>query len=173
MSHPLLMALFRDVSSAAAAARELRAQGLDRADLSVVARDHSDEGRIANQIDASPGSEIEDSPIMHRLGELSGYILAAIAIGLPGTGAVVAAGPLAAEIGEAAGHVGGQVAGDLKDTLVKAGVSEQEAERWRTVVENGEAILLGVHARNIASAEVERSLSTHSSSKVVRTTWDD
>jgi hypothetical protein len=65
------------------------------------------------------------------------------------------------------------VAGDLKDTLVKAGVSEQEAERWRTVVENGEAILLGVHARNIASAEVERSLSTHSSSKVVRTTWDD
>jgi hypothetical protein len=173
MSHPLLMALFKDVSSAAAAARELQGLGLDRADLSVVARDHSDEGRIANQIDASPGSEIEDSPVMHRLGEMSGYILAAIAIGLPGTGAVVAAGPLAAEIGEAAGHVGGQVVGDLKGTLLKTGVSEEEAEKWRTVVENGEAILLGVHARNVSKAEVERILAAQSDSKVVHTTWDD
>ena len=92
-------------------------------------RDHQDEERIANQIDASPGSEIEDSPAASRLGELSGYILAAIAIGLPGTGAVVAAGPLAAELGEVAGHVAGQVAGDLKATLMKAGMSETDAER--------------------------------------------
>ena len=115
------MALFSDVSSAAAAARGARALGIDRADLSVVARDHQDEERIATQIDASPGSEIEDSPAASRLGELSGYILAAIAIGLPGTGAVVAAGPLAAELGEVAGHVAGQVGGDLKATLMKAG----------------------------------------------------
>src|SRR5688500_17510719 len=96
MSHPLLMALFRDLSSAAAAARGAHALGVDRADLSVVARDHQDEERIATQIEGSPGSEIEDSSTASRLGELSGYILAAIAIGLPGTGAVVAAGPLAA-----------------------------------------------------------------------------
>ena len=107
----------------------MHALGIDRADLSVVARDHQDEERIANQIDASPGSEIEDSPAASRLGELSGYILAAIAIGLPGTGGVVAAGPLAAELGEVAGHVAGQVAGDLKATLMKAGMSETDAER--------------------------------------------
>ena len=148
MSHPLLMALFGDVSSAAAAARGAHALGVDRADLSVVARDHQDEERIANQIDASPGSEIEDSPAASRLGELSGYILAAIAIGLPGTGAVVAAGPLAAELGEVAGHVAGQVAGDLKATLMKAGMSEADADRWREQIESGGAILLGVHARN-------------------------
>src|SRR5688572_15452262 len=100
MSHPLLMALFSDISAAAAVARGAHAMGVDRADVSVVARDHQDEKRIANEIDASPGSEIEDSPAASRLGELSGYILAAIAIGLPGTGAVVAAGPLAAELGE-------------------------------------------------------------------------
>ena len=89
MSHSLLLALFSDVTSAAAAARAAHALGVDRADLSVVARDHQDEGRIANQIDASPGSEIEDSPGASRLGELSGYILAAIAIGHGLTSAIL------------------------------------------------------------------------------------
>jgi hypothetical protein len=173
MSHPLLMALFRDLSSAAAAARGAHALGVDRADLSVVARDHQDEERIANQIEASPGSEIEDSPTASRLGELSGYILAAIAIGLPGTGAVVAAGPLAAELGEAAGHVAGQVAGDLKATLIKAGMSEPDADTWRSQIENGRAILLGVHARGVSAADVEKILSNSSTGRVVHTQWDD
>jgi hypothetical protein len=167
------MALFSDVSSAAAVARGVHAMGVDHADLSVVARDHQDEKRIANQIDASPGSEIEDSSAASRLGELSGYILAAIAIGLPGTGAVVAAGPLAAELGEAAGHVAGQVAGDLKATLMKAGLSETDADHWRSQIESGRAILLGVHARGGRAAEVEALLGQHSSGAVVRAQWED
>ena len=173
MSHPLLMALFRDVSSAAGSARGAHALGVDRADLSVVARDHQDEERIANQIDGSPGSEIEDSPGASRLGELSGYILAAIAIGLPGTGAVVAAGPLAAELGEVAGHVAGQVAGDLKATLMKAGMSEAAADEWRAQIENGRAILLGVHVRGGRSADIEAILAQNSIGPVVHTEWED
>jgi hypothetical protein len=173
MSHPLLMALFGDVSAAAAAARGAHALGVDRSDLSVVARDHEDEGRIAHQIEASPGSEIEDSQAASRLGELSGYILAAIAIGLPGTGAVVAAGPLAAELGEVAGHVAGQVAGDLKATLMKAGMSETDADEWRAQIEDGRAILLGVHARRAAAADVETLLAKNSIGRVVHTQWDD
>jgi hypothetical protein len=173
MSHPLLMALFSDISAAAAVARGAHTMGVDRADLSVVARDHQDEKRIANQIDASPGSEIEDSPAASRLGELSGYILAAIAIGLPGTGAVVAAGPLAAELGEAAGHVGGQLVGDLKATLMKAGLSETDANHWRSQIESGRAILLGVHARAGRASEVETLLRQHSMGEVVRTVWED
>ena len=173
MSHPLLMALFNDVSSAAAAARGAHALGVDRSDVSVVARDHQDEGRIASQIDASPGSEIEDSPAASRLGELSGYILAAIAIGLPGTGAVVAAGPLAAELGEVAGHVAGQVAGDLKATLMKAGMAEPDADEWRAQIEDGRAILLGVHARNGRASDIETVLAKNSLGRVVHTQWND
>ena len=173
MSHPLLMTLFGDVSSAAAAARGAHALGIDRADVSVVARDHQDEGRIARQIDASPGSEIEDSPAASRLGELGGYILAAIASGLPGTGAVVAAGPLAAELGEVAGHVAGQVAGDLKATLVKAGMSEADADEWRAQIEGGRAILLGIHARTARPADIEMLLSRNSLGRVVHAQWDD
>ena len=173
MSHPLLMALFADVAAAAGAAREAHALGVDRSDLSVVARDHSDEGRIANQIEATPGSEIEDSPSASRLGQLSGYILAAIAIGLPGTGAVVAAGPLAAELGEVAGHVAGQVAGDLKATFLKAGMSETDADAWRAQIEDGRAILLGVHARNARVEEIQELLEKHSISRVIHTQWED
>jgi hypothetical protein len=163
------MALFQDVSAAAGAARELHGLGLGRADLSVVASDHHVEGTIANQIDASPGSEIEDSSTASRLGELSGYVLAAIATGLPGTGAVVAAGPLAAELGEVAGHV----AGDLKATLIKAGLPERDADQWRAQIESGEAILLGAHARSVDSRQVETAMLRHSGGRSVRTQWED
>lgn len=168
MSHPLLMALFPDSRAAAAAARDVHQLGIGREDLSVVASDHHQEGAIAEQIGGSPGSEIEDSPAAGRLGELGGYILAAIAIGMPGTGGVVAAGPLAAELGEAAGHA----AGDLKAALEKAGLSEDEAEQWQSQIQKG-AVLLGVHARTVSGADVEVALSPHSSGKVIHTQWED
>ena len=167
MSHPLVMALFRDASDAAAAARGVRSMGIPPEDLSVVALNHHKEEEIAAHIGGTPGSEIEDSPAAGRLGELSGYILAAIAIGLPGTGAIVAAGPLAAEMGEAAGHA----AGDLKATLEKAGLSEAESGDWERQVEAG-AVLLGVHARAVSGDRVGGVLSRHSIGKVVYTQWE-
>lgn len=169
MSHPLVMALFQDVSAAAGAARELHQLGLGAADLSVIGRDHQAEGQIAEQIDASPGSEIEDSSTAARLGELSGYVLAAIAIGLPGTGAMVAAGPLAAELGEVAGHV----AGGLRTALIKAGLPEADAERWRAQVESGEMILLGAHARSVDRQRVEAAMLRYSAGPVVHTEWEE
>jgi hypothetical protein len=168
MSHPLLMALFHDVSAAAGAARDLHSLGIGRGDLSVVARDHQTESTIGTQIDATPGSEIEDSSTASRLGELSGYVLAAIAIGLPGTGAVVAAGPLAAELGEVAGHV----AGGLKSTLIKAGLPDKDADSWRAQIESGDAILLGAHVRAADTTRVETAMRRHSTGRVVRTDWN-
>lgn len=142
--------------------------GITREDLSVVASSHRTEGEIAEQTGGSPGSEIEDSPAASRLGELGGYILAAIAIGMPGTGALVAAGPLATGLGEAAGHA----AGNLNATLMKAGLSEQEAEQWHAQIESG-AVLLGVHARAANAGEVESALLRHSGGRVVHTQWPD
>ena len=163
------MALFPDSVSAALAAREVRALGVGPADLSVVAADHEVEGAIANQIGGSPGSEIEDSSAASRLGELGGYILAAIAIGLPGTGSLVAAGPLAAELGEAAGHA----AGDLKETLTTAGLSEGDADDWETRIRSKRAVLLGVHARTVSAARVEAILAGGASGgRVITAEWD-
>jgi hypothetical protein len=91
-------------------------------------------------MDASPGADIEDSRPAARLGELGGLVLAAIAVGMPGIGSIVAAGPLAAGLGEAAGHVAGGVAATLK----ASGVPGPRAEQMEKAVERGR-VLLAVH----------------------------
>jgi uncharacterized membrane protein len=140
MAHPLVVALFPSPAEAAAGARALHAIGIGRDQISVVSRNHDEEGAFARQMDATPGVEIEDSRAAARLGELSGQVLAAIALVLPGVGPIVAAGPLSAGLGEAAGHV----AGGLASALSSAGVADDRAETLQKAVEHG-SVLLGVH----------------------------
>jgi homoserine kinase len=140
MSHPLVVALFSDLSQAAAAAGELHAAGVGRDQLSVISRNHDEESNYAAEIGGSPGAEIEDSRTAARFGELSGYFLAAMALVLPGIGPIVAAGPLAAGLGEAAGHVAGGIAAALRG----AGIPADRADAFQVAVEGG-AILLAVH----------------------------
>ena len=77
-------------------------------------------------------------------------LLAAIALVMPGIGPIVAAGPLAAELGEAAGHL----AGSLASVLTSAGLSREKAEALQREVSRG-AILLGVH---VVASDVNRVL---------------
>jgi hypothetical protein len=139
--HPIILGVFDHPASAAAAARALHASGVRRDQISVVARNHDEEGALAQQMDATPGAEVEDSRPAARLGELSGLLLATIAFVTPGIGPIVAAGPLSAGLGEAAGHV----AGGLESVLSSAGVEPSRASALQAEVERG-AILLGVHA---------------------------
>jgi len=145
----------------------MRALGVPREDLSVVATNHQTEGVIADEVGGSPGSEIEDSRRAGRLGEIGGLVLAAIAIGFPGTGALVAAGPLAAELGEASGHVAGQ----LTTTLVKAGLSDKDAVDWQLRVHAG-AVILGVHARGVSADKIEQEMAKYGAERVVAAQWD-
>src|SRR5688572_419235 len=140
MTHPLVVALFPAPSAAAAAARALHSAGVARDQISVISRNHDEESQFAADMNVTPGAEIEDSAVASRLGELSGHILAAIALVLPGIGPIVAAGPLAAGLGEAAGHVAGGVA----SALTEAGVAEARAAMLQAAVEKG-AVLLAVH----------------------------
>jgi hypothetical protein len=141
--HPVVFALFNDAATAAAAARALRASGVRRERVSIVARSHDEEGVVASAAEASPGSEIEDSGPASRLGELSGHVLAAIALVMPGIGPIVADGPLAAGLGEAAGHLAGGVA----STLTRAGLPEETARQWENRIAEG-AFLVGAHVDN-------------------------
>jgi hypothetical protein len=147
MSHPVVLGLFDDASAAAAAARALRQLGVARERVSIVARSHDEEGVLARASGASPGSELEDSAAASRLGELGAHLLAAIAIVMPGIGPIVADGPLAAGLGEAAGHL----AGGVSRTLEAAGVPRPEAEHWEARIREG-AVLVGGHTK---PAEVE------------------
>lgn len=140
MSHPLAIGLFNDALTAAEAARRLRALGVPSDRVSIVARTHDEEETVARMADASPGSELEDSLTGSRLGELSGYLLAAAALVVPGVGPIVAAGPLAAGLGEAAGHLLGGIARALEE----AGLPAAQAERWESRVKAG-SVLVGAH----------------------------
>jgi len=168
MPHPLLLAVFKTPVAAAAAARELHAIGVSRDRISVVARSHDEEGALAEQMEATPGADLEDSRPAARLGELSGQVLAAIALVMPGIGPIVTAGPLSAGLGEAAGHVAGGVA----SVLSGAGLSEERARALQSAVESG-ALLLGVHASDEEESAVRRVLEAHGAAEVEAANWDE
>ena len=167
MPHPLVLALFDSPAHAAAAARELRGLGLSPTRVSIVARSHDEEGDLARAADASPGSEIEDSRAAGRLGELGAHFLAAIALVLPGIGPIVADGPLAAGLGEAAGHV----AGGLGRTLAHAGLDAERADRWEAAVERG-AVLVGAHLDSQPPALVSALFARQGATESAETVWE-
>jgi len=167
MSHPLVLALFDRPSAAADAARHLRALGVAAERVSIVARSHDEEGELARATDATPGSEIEDSRAASRLGELSAHLLATIALVMPGVGPIVADGPLAAGLGEAAGHV----AGGIARTLHHAGLPRDEADRWQADIEKG-AILIGAHVDAAGSAAARDALVRSGATVVRDAVWE-
>jgi hypothetical protein len=167
MPHPLVLALFPSAAAAAAAARALHHAGVTRDQISVVARSHDEEGALAEQMDATPGADIEDSRPAARLGELGGQVLAAIAVVMPGIGPIVTAGPLSAGLGEAAGHVAGSVASVLRN----AGVPDDRAEHLQREVEGG-ALLLGVHTTGGGVATVTEALTSSGATDVQLATWN-
>jgi hypothetical protein len=152
---------------AAEAARTLHALGISREQISVVAHSHADARALADRMDATPGVDLEDSRPAARLGELGGQLLAAIALVMPGIGPIVVAGPLAAELGEAAGHV----AGSLASVLKSAGLPQERAEAMQHAVAQG-AVLLGVH---VALPEVDRvrdALSASGATQLEMVPWE-
>jgi hypothetical protein len=141
--------------------------GIPRERLSIVARSHEEAGAVAKTVDATPGVEIEDSRPAAMLGELGAHFLAAIAIVMPGIGPIVADGPLAAELGEAAGHL----AGGLTRVLTRAGLSETEARAWEARIKGG-ALLLGVHTETAATARVQDAVYASGAKSVAVGRWE-
>lgn len=168
MPHPLVLALYSSAAGAAAGARAVHALGVGRNQISVVARSHDEEGALADQMDASPGADIEDSRPAARLGELGGQVLAAIALVMPGIGPIVAAGPLSAGLGEAAGHV----AGNIASVLTGAGLPEARAEALQREVESG-SVLLGVHVTNGDVEAIRDALAASGAVQVDAAQWSE
>jgi hypothetical protein len=146
----------------------LRDAGIDRERISIISRNLDEQSKFAADMNVTPGAEIEDSAVASRLGELSGYILAAIALVLPGVGPIVAAGPLSAGLGEAAGHVAGGVASALSG----AGVDETRADALERAVKDG-AILLGVHTIPSQVASVRALLQASGATQVETANWSE
>ncbi len=165
-SHSLVLGLFETETGAASAARALRELGLPRERVSIVARTHAVEGLLADVSGGSPGSEIEDSNTASRAGELGAYVIAAVAIVLPGIGPIVAGGPLAADLGEAAGHL----AGGVGKALEHAGLDAARAHQWESRVGRG-AVLVGAHVAPDGAAGASEVLTRHGASETSTVSW--
>ena len=165
-SHSLVLGLFDTETAATSAAHALRELGLPRQRVSIVARSHAVEGSLAEASGASPGTEIEDSPVAARAGELGAYLIAAVAMVLPGIGPIVAGGPLAADMGEAAGHLAGGVAKALEG----AGLDAVRAQKWETRIGSG-AVLVGAHVHEPEIVGALESIRRHGASDVSTLSW--
>jgi hypothetical protein len=168
MPHPLVLGLFDSAAAAASAARDLRTLGVAAQRVSIVAQTHDEEGDVARAAGATPGSELEDSRIAGRLGELSAHLLAAVAVGMPGIGPIVADGPLAAGLGEAAGHVGGGIARALEG----AGLSRADADAFERQIADG-AILVGAHVETAQAAAAHEALMRNGARVVAEGAWQE
>ena len=157
MAHPVVLALFPNASAVVEVAEQLHRLGVSREQLSVVARTANEERDLAERMDGTPGVE---------LGEIGGQILAAIALVMPGIGPIVAAGPLAAELGEVAGHA----AGSLVAVLTSAGLARDRAEMLQRELKQG-SILLGVHTVQTTLDDVVNCLSRAGGAQIQTVTW--
>jgi hypothetical protein len=167
VSHPLVLALFPDADKAEVGARAMHALGIGRQAISVVARNHREENALARVMDATPGADLEDSRPAARFGELSAVVIAATASVMPGVGPLVAAGPLAAELGEVVGHLAGGLAGVLE----QAGVGPDRAASWQESVARGQP-MLGIHVAEERVGEVGASLRQSGATEVAVAQWE-
>jgi hypothetical protein len=167
-THPLVIGLFASAEEAISAARALRDMGVPSERVSIVARSHEEEGVIAEASGASPGSELEDSATAARIGEIGAHLVSAIALVMPGIGPIVADGPLAAGLSEAAGHAAGGVA----RTLEGAGLDRAEADEWELKITNG-SLLVGAHVSADSEAKARSVLSEAGAERIARVDWSD
>jgi hypothetical protein len=168
MTHPLIVGLFESAEKATTAAHELRTMGVPHERVSVVARSHDEEGIVARASGASPGSELEDSATAARIGEIGAHLLSAIALVMPGIGPIVADGPLAASLAEAAGHA----AGGIARTLEGAGLNEDEAEEWESKVRHG-GLIVGAHISADKVTEARQVLTGAGALRLASLEWPD
>jgi hypothetical protein len=167
-THPLVIGLFASTEKATSAARALREMGLPHTRVSIVARSHDEEGMIAQASGGSPGSELEESATAARIGEIGAHLVSAIALVMPGIGPIVADGPLAAGLAEAAGHVAGGVA----RTLEHAGLERAEADRWEAEISRG-ALLVGAHVTTDSESRAREVLGSAGAERIARVEWSD
>lgn len=137
-----VVALFASRSDAETAVRALRDAGVERSDISVIARDEgAGAGGPVNVLkEKSPNGSAMGKNIAGGavFGALGGLLLELAALAIPGIGPIVAAGPLATTLaGAGVGAVGGGIVGAIKDM----GVPDREAHVYAESIKRGDAMV--------------------------------
>jgi hypothetical protein len=87
---------------------------------------------------------------------------------MPGIGPIVADGPLAVGLAEAAGHV----AGGIARTLERVGLNRAEAVDWESRIKRG-ALLVGAHITAEIITEAQNVLTRNGAERIATVNWTD
>ena len=132
--------IFPTVDRAEAAYRELLDAGIDRGDISVMAREELRRGELVDAERREPGGSGAGVGMGAgaAVGGLGGLLVGLGLLAIPGVGPVLAAGPIAAALaGAGLGAVGGAFVGALADL----GMSDDEAQQFAEAVRRGGILL--------------------------------
>lgn len=167
-----IVGMFDRMSDAQSAIRELVDQGIDRDDISLIARNQDETparttddsthslttnaaGEAKRTVDGtSMGENVAAGTIV---GGLGGLLIGLGALAIPGIGPIVAAGPIATTLaGLGFGALGGGIIGGLKD----AGVPDGDAHAYAEGVRRG-SILVSVRAHDQRAADITDIMERH------------
>jgi hypothetical protein len=161
--------VFHDVSDLDAAVEELREAGFDKADISLLASEHSVEKKLGHRYERV--EELEDEPEVPRvayrtrssLGESDDMIVGSLTY-LP---AVVAAGVVVASAGVVAAAVTGTaIAGALIGTVLTRWLDKSHAEHLQEQLDHGGLLLWVRTADENAERRALHILTQHSAHDV-------
>ena len=168
--HSVCVGVFQDRARADAAVDELRDLGWNREDISIVAQgregeerfrgwDDADDDRGAGERDVSAGEGA-------AVGGLTGLLIGAGLMLIPGVGPIFAVGPLAAGLaGAVTGAAAGALTGGIAAGLIDLGVPEEEARHYERRVGEG-AYLVSVHCAGRDDTAVRDVLRRHGADDV-------
>nr|MBA3533593.1 general stress protein [Ardenticatenales bacterium] len=147
--------LFDNRVEAETAIRALRDRGIGAEDISVVMRDRTETGDLADEAHVTAtGGAVGGSVV----GGLTGLLMGLGALAIPGVGPIIAAGPLVAAL---TGALTGAATGGMLGALMDLGVDESEAEVYHNGVQRG-AVLVAVRTDEANAAEVRSVLNQYS-----------
>jgi uncharacterized membrane protein len=146
-----VLGIFSNRELAENAINELQKIGLNVKDMSIIMREGEERNRLEANTGAQVGTKVATGAATGAvLGGIAGILIGVGAIAIPGIGALLVGGPLAAAMGltgiaatTAEGVVAGALTGGIVGGLVSIGVPEERAKTYEERVKHG-GILLAV-----------------------------
>lgn len=169
----MVFGVFATRENAETAINQLEKSGFSPKDISIVMQDKK-EAEVLHQ---NTGASVADSTVSGAatgaaIGGLAGLLIGLGAIAIPGIGALLIGGPLAAALGltgataaTVSGAATGALAGGLIGALVGIGVPEEDARVYEDRVKSG-AILVAVPALSSEHGEASAILNEHGAEQV-------
>jgi uncharacterized membrane protein len=135
-----IVGVFQTEHEAIRAIEDLKRHGYNSDDISVVAKNKDGLDNVSEQTGTKASEGLAAGAATGGvLGGVGGLLLSIGALAIPGIGPIIAAGPIVATLTGAAVGAG---AGGLVGGLIGLGIPEDEANRYKENVNNGDILVL-------------------------------